>query len=98
MAKVYISGKITGDDNYIDKFADAACELNNMGFDDNIINPATVNLMLPISTTWEEYMNMSITMLDMCDTIYMLKDWKESKGACLEYGYALAKDKTVMFQ
>ena len=33
---------------------------------------------LPIETTWEEYMQMSMTMLKMCNAIYMLKGWEDS--------------------
>ena len=35
-------------------------------------------------------------MLDKADAIYMLEDWQESRGACVEYGYALAKDMIVL--
>lgn len=96
MAKVYISGKITGDDNYIDKFVEAEERLRKQGYE--TINPAAVNMNLPESTTWEEYMSVSIALLDMCDAIYMLKDWKDSRGACLEYGYALAKKLKVIWE
>lgn len=27
-----------------------------------------------------------------------LRDWKDSKGACIEIGYALGQNKTVIFQ
>ena len=54
--------------------------------------------MLPQDTSYEEYMKMSMCMLDMCDYIYLLKGWQESRGANREYGYALAKDKTIMFE
>lgn len=37
-------------------------------------------------------------MLDMCDSVYMLSNYEKSKGACMEYGYALAKDKKILFE
>ena len=46
--------------------------------------------------THDEYMRMSFLMLDMCDAIYMMDGWRESAGACMEYGYALAKDKIIL--
>ena len=64
----------------------------------SVVNPAKVNSMLPQDTDYEEYMKMSMCMLDMCDYIYLLKGWQESRGANREYGYALAKDKTIMFE
>ena len=35
-------------------------------------------------------------MMDMCDTIYLLKGWEKSKGANQEYRYALAKCYTIL--
>lgn len=92
--KVYISGAITGTDDYMERFAKAEKSLADNGF--IVINPAKVNGQLPVETTWEEYMKMSLVMLDMCDAIYMLDGWKNSKGACIEYGYALGTDKIIM--
>lgn len=92
--KVYISGAITGTKDYMERFAKAEAELANRGY--SVINPAAVNSRLPKDTLYEEYMNMSICMLDMCDVIYMLKGWEKSCGANREYGYALASDKIIM--
>lgn len=94
--KIYISGPITGTDDYMQRFAKATEKLVNEGFIP--INPAAVNSMLPKETTYEEYMSMSLTMLDMCKGIYMLEGWEDSKGANREYGYALAKDMVMRFQ
>mgnify|MGYP003370422279 FL=1 len=50
---------------------------------------------MPPDTTYKEFMQMSITMLKMCDQIYMLKGWEKSCGANQEYGYALACDMII---
>jgi hypothetical protein len=68
------------------RFANAEAILQSKGYE--TINPARVNCNLPESTTWSEYMMMSLTMLSMCDTIYLLTGWEDSKGANLEYTYA----------
>ena len=94
--RIYISGAITGTHDYMHRFAKAEAELKKQGY--SVINPAAVNTRLPLDTTYEEYMKMSLTMLDMCDAIYMLKGWKKSCGANREYGYALAKDYVVMLE
>lgn len=94
--KVYISGGITGVDDYMTHFLKAESKLIEDGY--SVVNPAKVNSMLPQDTDYEEYMKMSMCMLDMCDYIYLLKGWQESRGANREYGYALAKEKTIMFE
>lgn len=90
MAKVYLSGPITGTDDYMERFAKAEQELTEQGY--VVVNPAKVNAQLPVSTMWEEYMLMSMTMLDMCDTIYMLGGWQNSRGAKLELSYATSRN------
>lgn len=79
--KIYISGKITGTDDYMQRFEEAEKALNNMFPGVSVINPAKVNAAMPEDTTYEQYMAMSFTMLDMCDTIYMMSDWEQSNGA-----------------
>lgn len=88
--RIYISGQITGTDDYMQRFERAQKELEKEGH--SVINPAAVNSMLPQDTTYEEYMRMSLNMLDMCEGVYMLQGWEKSCGANREYGYALAKD------
>ena len=94
--KIYISGAITGTDDYMERFAKAEKGLTENGY--SAINPAKVNAQLPEDTSYEEYMKMSFCMLDMCDGIYMLKGWKKSWGANRELGYAMAKNMIIMYE
>lgn len=94
MIKIYISGKITGTTDYIQRFDRAEKVLSKY----IVVNPAKVNTQLPIETTWEEYMQMSMTMLKMCNAIYMLKDWEDSNGAILEYNYAIENNYKIIFE
>ena len=94
--KLYISGPITGTEDYMERFAAAQKELEEEGW--SVVNPALVNSNLPEDTEWEDYMRMAVCMMDMCETVYFLNGWKESRGANIEYGYALAKGRDIMFQ
>ena len=91
--RIYISGAITNDDNYKQKFDNAEKNLINQGYE--VINPSSLDTVLPSGLAYEEYMKIDLCLLDMCDAIYMLKGWENSCGANREYGYALAKDMII---
>ena len=80
----------------MERFAKAQDELMMQGY--SVINPALINSNMQEDTTYEEYMKMSFAMLDIAEHIYMLKGWEKSCGANREYGYALAKNKIIMFE
>lgn len=96
MSKIYISGPITGTTDYMERFEKAESYLKSKGY--SVVNPAKVNAQRPEDTTYEEYMKMSFTMLDMCEYIYMLDGWHKSTGANRELGYAMAKDMTITYE
>ena len=50
--KIYISGAITGIDDYMERFAKAEKKLTEQGY--SVVNPAKVNAQLPEDTTYEE--------------------------------------------
>lgn len=96
--KIYISGSISNNHNYKEDFERAEDYIFNNMPNAEVINPALVNGFLPKSTTHEEYMKMSFCMLDMADAVFMIDGWQKSCGASQEYGYALAKDKMILFE
>ena len=80
--KIYISGKITGDENYKSKFSAAQNALEEKGH--TVMNPA----ILPSGFTWTEYMAVCLAMQNVCDASLFLPDWKESRGAIVEHADA----------
>ena len=94
--RIYISGKITGTTDYMERFAAAEKYLSDKGH--TVVNPAKVNGAMPEDMTWEEYMEMSLCMLRLCGAIFMLKGWEDSAGANVEYVQAVNDDKLIFFQ
>lgn len=94
--KIYISGKITGDENDAPmNFKKAEIFLKEQGYE--VVNPMT--LPHKHGQTWCEYMREDlIAMLNGCTHIYMLKNYKESKGATIELGLASSLNFTLIFE
>lgn len=91
MKRLYLSGKISGDDNYAQKFAAKEKELTEQGF--LVFNPAKH----PNMFSWEEFMELDLLALKNCDSIYLLDDWKESRGAKIEYDEAVRLGKEIIY-
>ncbi len=86
--KIYLSGPITGAENYKEKFEEAESIIYALAEKQcvhvDVFNPA----ILPEGFTYKEYIDMCIPILSMCDQIVMLDDWETSRGATLEKIYA----------
>jgi len=79
--KIYIAGKITGDENYREKFEVFANYEDRQG---NIpLNPA----VLPAGMTQADYMRICFAMLDCADEARFIPGYEESPGAMLELDY-----------
>jgi hypothetical protein len=84
--KIYISGKMTGlkREEYVRNFDDAALFLGKVLPNCDILNPLYFEID-GIERTWEEWMKIDIAALMDCDAIFLQNNWKNSKGAKLEY-------------
>ena len=78
--KVYISGPVTGVDDYMNNFDAAEKIMRDQGFE--VINPTT----LPHNhgRTYREYMKEDLKALLECNYIYLISGWENSKGAVFE--------------
>lgn len=92
---VYISGKITGKENYKDNFLKAEQWL--MLNDYKVLNPSRLIDIFP-SLDYTQLMAIDYKLIDMCDAIFMLDGWQKSKGACAELSYAKSLGKIVKYQ
>lgn len=82
MAKVYLSGPITGIPNYQDNFGYVACRAEACGH--TVIDPSVETAGL----TPKDYMRISIARLEAADELWLLPGWENSKGANIEKLYA----------
>ena len=92
---VYISGKITNNENYKNDFLKAECWLKLNDY--TPINPAKLDEALP-KLTYQQFMAIDYKLIELCDAIFMLDGWQKSKGACAELSYAKALGKKVLYQ
>lgn len=82
--KIYISGAITNNENFLKEFEDAEKFLIDYGH--TPVNP--VKLPHEHDKTWQSYMKEDIAALCGCECIYMIHGWDKSKGANLEHQIA----------
>lgn len=94
--KVYISGKITGLplSEAEERFKDAEELISALNL--TPVNPLKNGL--PRHSTWEEHMAKDIELLKQCEAIFMLENWEDSRGAKIEYDFAIGSGKTIMYE
>ena len=91
----YLSGPITGHNDYRRQFAKAAAALKEMGY--VVINPAELCQVLPVGQMdYEAIMQIDLEILAAADYLVQLPGWENSKGANRELGFALGTDKIVV--
>jgi hypothetical protein len=94
--RIYISGPITGTTDYKERFAAAEEKLKANGYE--VVNPAKVTATLPESLIWEQYMDVAVCVIALCDSVYMLNGWRDSRGAKIEREIMLTKGRKILYE
>lgn len=101
--KIFISGKITGESIYecANKFKQAQSDVLIEFWEFNSYMDAIIPLNIPdihFGISHKKAMEICLNELKTCTHIYMLSDWKESKGAQIEHQFALENNIQVIYQ
>lgn len=81
--RIYLSGPITGVDNYRINFLTAEYKAKAYFKGATIINPTWLVKLLP-DGRHDELMKICFALVGMADKMIMLPGWEKSKGACAE--------------
>lgn len=84
--RIYISGPITGTEDFMEQFEDAAAIIAERGHE--YINPARLVEVMP-GADWATYMLIDRELLKEADAITMLPGWEQSRGARTEWAFAI---------
>lgn len=90
---IYISGPMAGIEGYEKNFKAAEEKMKEAGHE--VVNPAEIDVE---GMDREEILKKDICLLWECDGIYMLKGWRQSRGANREYGFALGCGMPIMHE
>jgi hypothetical protein len=90
MRVVFLSGAISSDNGYQDKFTYASITLQRMGY--VVLNPA----LLPDGLQHDQYLRITLAMLHEADGVCAFNDWAESDGARVEIEEALHIGKPII--
>lgn len=101
MKLAYISGKYSGDSirdivNNIREAEKVAIKYWQLGY--AVICPHTNTALFDGALTWQQFLDGDLEMIKRCDTIVMMKDYENSKGAMLELTLAKELNKEIIYE
>ena len=96
--KVYLSGSIKHDPDYVAKFARWEDKLYDEGWDE-VVNPVTIVAHQPHQPGfgYHDFMREDIRAMLDCDTIAFIPGWEQSTGARVELTVAVAIGLGIIF-
>ena len=93
--KVYISGAIEKNPNFMEDFAKAEELLIGLGYD--VVNPTRISAAVEYFD-YADFMIASLMLLKKCDAIYFMANWKKSNGCYIEKRVAQKMGMKVMHE
>lgn len=105
MQRVYIAGKVTGEKlaTVTAKFGQAQKDLEAKGYE--VVNPLAVTAAACnpadgrwLDMPWQQAMQLTIAAMMTCQCVYMLSDWRFSKGATIEHDLAERLGMPVLYE
>lgn len=97
MLNVYLSGPITGTEDFKDRFEFGEIKVyQKFGDNARAINPVKIAEQLPESITYDEIMQICFDTIRACDVLLLMPGWQKSMGCNQEYGYAIGIGKEVV--
>ena len=96
--RIYLSGKITNNPAFNGEFEKLEDKVRKRFPEAEIFNPAKIGESIPKTLEHEKWMQLSFWEMDQCDTVVFMHNFKNSAGACMEYGYAYAKDMIMIHE
>ncbi len=103
---IYVSGKYTAGktkkqtvSENIDKARKVSIKLWNKGFAvlTPHLNTAGFETEKSITATYDDFIAGDLAFIDGMDALFMLDNWKESKGAVIEHEYAFKKGVPIFY-
>lgn len=96
MKRVYIAGKITGlsEEEVIQRFSAAKQRLIEQGY----IPVSPLDLPHEHDRKWKSYMKEDLAAMKTCDEVYLLSNWRESRGARIEQWLATRNGKSLIYE
>ena len=86
--KIYLSGSISNDSGYMDKFVTYKRMLKILYPEATVISPVTDVNHSGHDQSWKSYMRADIEAMKTCTHIALIPGWHNSRGAKIEYWLA----------
>lgn len=92
--KCYIAGMITGLDNHKELFEKAKREVISLG----LIPVSPLEINHSENSSWNDFMKEDLKVMLTCENVYVINNYRYSKGAMIEVNLATVLAINVIYQ